>query len=140
MLVISDVLAVARDRTPDGRVLNLTEQRSEPLQEEAGKGPRATTIDVPKVLVELGAAKAKATVTFYLDPIDASRWLADTVLNGRRVRTVVVHGAAQVVEEITRARAAAGLPEPPRPGRPSSLRAFGGEGPLDIVTAEQGGR
>ena len=137
MLTISEVLAVARDQTPDGHVKNLTEHRSEPLPVQAGKGPRQTTIDVPKVLVEL---PKKATVTLYLDPIDRSRWLADTVIAGKRVRVGVVHGASGVVEAITRARAAAGVPEPPRPGRPSSLRAFGGEGPLDIVTADEGSR
>jgi hypothetical protein len=152
VLTISELLQTARAVTPDGEVKNLTRQEQVDLDpaEHKAKVPRTvadrarygpavvtttTTVDVPKAVVVLG----EATVTFYLDPVDGSRWLADTVLDGRRVRTVVVLGGHQVVEEIAKARAAAGLPEPSRPGRPSSLRAFGGEPAQDTTTATKGG-
>jgi hypothetical protein len=122
VLAIAEVLQTARAVAPDGEVRNLTTQVTEPLPEQAGKGQRLASVDVPKVLVVLG----EATTTFHLDPIDQSRWLAETVVGGKRVRVAVVYGAGSVVEEITRARAAAGLPAPARPAQPGHL-TFGGK-------------
>jgi hypothetical protein len=122
VLAIAEVLQTARAVAPDGVVRNVTTQATEPLPEEAGRGPRQTVVDHPKVLVVLG----EATVTFHLDPIDQSRWLAETVVAGKRLRTAALFGAGSVAEAIASARLAAGLPEPTRPPQPSHL-TFGGK-------------
>jgi hypothetical protein len=121
MLTVAEVLQTAQGVAPDGTVRDLSEQREEPLpQEPWHRDRRTTTIDVPKVLVEF-AGKAKATVTFYLDPVDGSRWVADLVVGGKRERTVVVHGTGGVARELERARGAAGLPAPTRAAQPPDL-------------------
>jgi hypothetical protein len=141
VLTTSEVLATARAAAPDSTVRNLTSQEQVPLDpaEHKAKVPRTeadrqrhgpsvvtttTTVDVPKVLVELGK---KATVTFHLDPVSGDRWLAETVIGGRRTSTVVLYGAGSVVEAIAAARAAAALPEPRRNPQPTRL-SFGGQG------------
>jgi hypothetical protein len=137
VLAPAEVLQAARAAAPDGRVLNLSEQRTEPLPEQAGKGPRLATLDIAKVLVTFDG-KPKVTITFHLDPLDHRRWLGETVLAGKRTRVAVIYGAGSVVEEISHARAAASLPEPARAPQPSGLRAFGGDRAQD--TASEGGR
>ena len=134
MLSPAEVVQTARAVAPDAEVKDLSTQVTEPLPEEPGLGQRLATIDVPRVLVELGK---RTTVTYYRDPLDG-RWLAETVIAGQRVRVAVAVGASSVVEALSLARQAAGLPEPNRPGQPSSLRAFGAEPAQD--TATRGGR
>jgi hypothetical protein len=138
VLTTAEVLATARAVAPDATIRNLTTQEQVELDQPLVKVPRTdadrrrhgpavvtpfTTVDRPKVLVELDK---KATVTLYLDPIDGSRWLADTVIGGHRSRTTVVAGAGSVAEAIAAARTAAGLPEPTKPPQPSAL-TFGGD-------------
>jgi hypothetical protein len=132
MLTISEVLQACRDAAADAEVTNRTVRAFESLPEEAGRGVREREFDVPRVRV---AFPGDVDLFVHLDDLDPTRWVATIRDSGRDVSRVLVDGVGQVREQVAVARQLAGLPEPPRPVQPSRI----GQGPLDIVTTEQGG-
>lgn len=122
MLSPAEVHQAAVRAAPDAVVVNRSSLAYATLPEEAGKGVRETTIDIPRVEVTF---EGDVRVTFHLDDLDQTRWVATIQDGDRQASRALLTGAGSVAEQVDIARELAGLPEPTRPARPSSL-TFGG--------------